>query len=70
MEFFSADVWWLFFAYSLGSIFTGYVFYKSGTRRGVESTIDGLIEQGFLRHKRVNGEIEIIKWNDHSKQEG
>ena len=55
MEFFSANVGWLFFAYTLGSVFTGYVFYKSGTRFGIESTIDGLIEQGFLRHKKKNG---------------
>lgn len=70
MEFFSANVGWLFFAYTLGSVFTGYVFYKSGTRFGIESTIDGLIEQGFLRHKKKNGEIEILKWNDCSNQEG
>ena len=70
MEFFGADAWWLFFAYGTGSLFTGYVFYKSGTRNGIESTIDSLISQGFLRHKIVNGEVEILKWNDHSNQEG
>ena len=71
MEFFSANILWLFFAYALGSVFTGYVFYKSGTRNGIESTIDSLIAQGFLRHKKdKDGEVEIIKWNDHTKQEG
>ena len=68
MAFFSADALWLFFAYGLGSLFTGYLFYKSGTRNGIESTIDSLISQGFLRHKRVNGEVEILKWNDCSNQ--
>ena len=71
MEFFSANILWLFFAYALGSVFTGYTFYKSGTRNGIESTIDSLIAQGFLRHKKdKDGEVEIIKWNDHTKQEG
>ena len=56
---------------SIGSVFTGYVFYKSGTRNGIENTIDSLIAQGFLRHKKdKDGEVEIIKWNDHTKQEG
>ena len=71
MEFFSANVLWLFFAYALGSVFTGYVFYQSGTRNGISNTIDSLISQGFLRHKKdKDGEVEIIKWNDHSNQEG
>ena len=71
MEFFSANVLWLFFAYVLGSVFTGYIFYKSCTRNGIENTIDSLIDQGFLRHKKDKaGEIEIIKWNDSSRQEG
>jgi|TARA_X000001036_G_scaffold177580_1_gene168117 hypothetical protein len=71
MEFFSANILWLLLAYVTGSVFTGYIFYKSGTRFGIENTIDSLIDQGFLRHKKdKDGEIEIIKWNDHSKQEG
>ena len=70
MEFFSANVLWLLLAYVTGSVFTGYIFYKSGTRFGIENTLDSLIEQGLLRHKKTDGEIEINKWNDHSNQEG
>ena len=66
MEFFSANVGWLFLAYTLGSVFTGFIFHKSGTKFGIESTIDSLIDQGFLRHKKINGEVEILKWNDNS----
>ena len=35
------------------------------TESTIEKTIDGLIAQGFLRYKKVNGEIEILKWNDN-----
>ncbi|MBO01803.1 MAG: hypothetical protein CMG35_04090 [Candidatus Marinimicrobia bacterium] len=69
MTFFTANILWLLFAYVSGSVFTGFVFYKSGTRNGIESTIDNLVSQGFLRHKRVNGEIEILKWNDSASEE-
>tara|TARA_B100000424_G_C22924852_1_gene492049 strand:- start:145 stop:357 length:213 start_codon:yes stop_codon:yes gene_type:complete len=69
MEFFTANILWLLFAYVAGSVFTGFVFYKTGTRNGIESTIDNLITQGFLRHKKINGEIEILKWNDCSEQD-
>ena len=62
---------WLLAAYTTGSIFTGWVFHKSGTRFGIESTVDSLVQQGFLRHKTDNdGEIEILKWNDNSNKEG
>lgn len=30
----------------------------------IENTINYLIDEGFLRYKKVNGEIEIIKLND------
>lgn len=66
MEFFSVNVMWLLIAYTTGSVFTGWIFYKSGTRNGIENTIDSLCAQGFLRHKKQNGELEILKWNDNS----
>ena len=69
MEFFTANILWLLFAYVVGSVFTGFVLYKTGTRNGIETTIDNLITQGFLRHKKTNGEIEILKWNDCSEQD-
>ena len=69
MEFFTANILWLLFAYVVGSVFTGFVLYKTGTRNGIETTIDNLIAQGFLRHKKTNGEIEILKWNDCSEQD-
>ena len=68
---FTENVMWLLVAYTTGSVFTGWVLHKSGVRNGIENTIDSLVDQGFLRHKKDNdGEIEILKWNDSSEQEG
>ena len=50
--------------YTLGSV-VGYVLAKRTT---VESLIDRLIEDGFLRHRQNdNGDVVIIKWNDNSQ---
>jgi hypothetical protein len=39
--------------------------YKMGTKSSIEQTIDALIDQGYLRHKKDSkGDIEILKWND------
>ena len=35
-----------------------------GKKDTIETTIDVLIENGFLRTRRKDGELEIIKWND------
>jgi len=68
---FTENVMWLLVAYVLGSAFSAFIFHRSGTRNGIENTIDSLVDQGFLRHKKDNdGEIEILKWNDSSEQEG
>ena len=62
---------WLLTAYVLGSGFSAYIFHRSGTRSGIENTIDSLVDQGFLRHKTdTDGEVEILKWNDNSNKEG
>lgn len=50
--------------YTLGSV-VGYVLAKRNT---VESLIEKLIEDGFLRHRQNdNGDVVIIKWNDNSQ---
>jgi len=59
------DIWWLFLAYIAGSFATYYLFLKANFMDASEKTIDTLIDNGFLRtRKGVNGEIEILKWND------
>ena len=45
-------------------VFT-FVGWKMGTKNSVERTVDALVAQGFLRHKKDSkGEVEILKWND------
>ncbi len=45
-------------------VFT-YVGWKMGTKTSIERTVDALVQQGFLRHKKDSkGEVEILKWND------
>lgn len=58
------DIGWLFLSYVSGSAVTAWLIYKSVTLRSIQITIDQLIDNGYLRHKRdKDGEIEILKWN-------
>jgi len=60
------DWGWLFFAYLSGSVATAIILYKSIAMRTIETTIDSLIDNGFLRYKRDReGNIEIMKWNSN-----
>jgi len=52
-------------AYVIGSAVTWFLVSNAYRREGIEATIDSLIENGFLRHRRkADGDIEILKWND------
>ena len=55
---------WFFGAYIVGTII-GLVFgYNAGARNGVETTVDQLVKNGFLRHrKNKDGDVEILKFN-------
>jgi len=49
-------------------IFTAVGYFMAPREGLIEATIDALIAQGFLRHKKdENGDIEILKWNDHER---
>jgi len=52
---------WLFVAYATGTGFgLWYKFHKV-----IEVTIDSLVENGYLRHRKTaDGEIEILKYNE------
>lgn len=64
---FTENVLWLFGAYLAGSFATYFLMLKSTYIDASGKTIDTLIENGFLRHrKNSDGEIEIMKWNDNS----
>jgi hypothetical protein len=52
---------WLFLAYTVGTVF-GLWYTQKGT---IEKTIDSLIANGYLKHRRkADGEIEILKYNE------
>jgi len=64
MEFFTENVLWLFGAYVTGSAATYLLMLKTTYVDAAGKTIDQLIKNGFLRHKKnSDGEIEILKWN-------
>lgn len=52
---------WIFGSYCLGTLAGAYMAYHWTHIRAVEKTIDQLILNGFLKSKKVNGQIEIIK---------
>jgi len=58
------DWGWLFFAYVSGSIATALILWRQLTVRTIETTIDQLMDNGFLRYKKdKEGNVEIMKWN-------
>lgn len=61
---FTESIMWLLGAYLAGSGATYYLFLRPNFLKATETTIDALIEKGFLRHKKTSdGEVEILKWN-------
>jgi hypothetical protein len=61
----SNPILWLLASYTAGTLFTLFILRPQIAKNSIEQTIDNLVEQGFLRYKKVNGEIEILKWNDN-----
>ena len=61
---FTESIMWLLGAYLAGSGATYYLFLRQNFLKATETTIDALIEKGFLRYKKTpDGEVEILKWN-------
>lgn len=56
---------WLLAAYVLGTGCGWYMAYRKSYAAAIDVTIDNLINQGYVKHRRRrDGEIEIIKWNE------
>ena len=67
---FTENVMWLLGEYIAGSFATWYLFLRQNFLNATEATIDSLIANGFLRHKRGDdGELEILKWNENDDSE-
>lgn len=61
MEFFTANVGWLFLAYIAGTVFGLYVNLRSALSNMAESVIDSLIEQDYLKTRGHGENMEILK---------
>jgi len=61
---FTGDMAWLFFAYLVGSVATGIMVYRSTHRKTIEQTIDNLIFKGYLKTRKKEGEVEILRYNE------
>ena len=56
---------WGWLAYVAGTVIGFYFGYRFAVDKVATATIDSLIEQGYLRsNKKIDGEIEVLKWND------
>ena len=56
---------WLFLAYALGTAFGIYFLPNYKGHKIVESTVDNLIANGYLKHRKTaNGDVEILKYNE------
>jgi hypothetical protein len=51
-------------AYVLGTGFGIWFGNKRGHTKGIEDTIDSLIEKGYLKHRGNKHNPDIIKWNE------
>lgn len=45
-------------------MFCSYLIGKQTKEKAYAETIDALIASGFLKTKKINGEIQILKWNE------
>lgn len=60
------EIMFILLAYIAGTGFTLFLLGPNIAQKSIESTVDALIEKGFLRYKKdADGEIEILKWNDN-----
>lgn len=55
---------WFFGSYAAGTLIGIIIGYVTGARTAVELTVDQLVQNGFLRHrKNKDGDVEILKLN-------
>jgi len=58
----------LLISYSLGT-YIGYRMGKGSVHNIISDTIDNLIAQGYIQHRKdKDGELEILKWYEKNSQ--
>lgn len=60
-------MWGIIIGASYAAYMIGVNHYKKEHETTIEDTITYLCESGFIRHRTVNGEIEIMPWNYKKK---
>tara|TARA_E500000178_G_C16984483_1_gene737481 strand:+ start:1609 stop:1797 length:189 start_codon:yes stop_codon:yes gene_type:complete len=48
-------------------VFTGFGWFvgkKSGIKKGIEDTVDSLVEQGYLKYKGIRSNPDILKHDE------
>jgi len=58
------DYTFIFIAYTVGTLFGLYVGSKMNTLKIVERTVDDLINKRYIKTKTVNGEIELLQYDE------
>ena len=58
------DYTFIFIAYAIGTLFGLYVGAKVNTLKIVEKTVDDLINKRYIKTKTVNGEIELLQYDE------
>ena len=58
------DNTFIFIAYTVGTLFGLYVGSKMNTLKIVERTVDDLINKRYIKTKTVNGEIELLQYDE------
>jgi len=58
------DNTFIFIAYTVGTLFGLYVGSKLNTLKIVEKTVDDLIARRYIKTKTVNGELELLQYDE------
>ena len=61
------DYTFIFVAYVLGTAFGLYVGFSSNHKRVVEKTVDNLINQKYIKTRKLaDGEVEILRYDEEA----
>ena len=61
------DYTFIFIAYILGTAFGLYVGFASNHKRVVEKTVDNLINQKYIKTRKLaDGEVEILRYDEEA----
>lgn len=61
---FEANIMWLIGAYILGTFMGWWFSYNANAENIVGATIDGLIENGYIKTRGEGENMELIPWKD------